>query len=160
MASATSYSIISGTNLIVSVLNQIDEPLTNLADAIPSLYEDGPEGTRKIGMFFTGFSTANADDKNVRVRVKLPEPLVVDADGSPTPKFGTATPMVLFAPASNHNNEYYGTARPVSFTSFSAPVFGPSRTLTEIDVSVDIATLPGVSIDIFMFIDFFFSGSR
>jgi len=154
---ATQYSILRGSGNLVSVLDTASNPLTPFATG-PGLgffspTAPGGGASVSVWLYLSGFTTADPADSNVRVRVRLPEPIIVAGDGaSVSPRLNNATPMWSIAPANNNNAGYYAL-QPVVFGS--GLDFTPGAVNTEQDVSIDCQTpLAAATVDMMLRIDF------
>ncbi len=160
MATTTAYSVLSGSDLIQSVTNDVGDDLLKLADLVPNYFAPGAVGTRRVALFLTGFLNPGAgEDITVNVRVKLPEPIKIDAGNVAHPAFNLATPFWTLAPA-NERIEYYDVLKPRVYGTFPDPQPAAGVTLTEQIVTVEVAGFSGTPVGMMLGIDFFYSASR
>jgi hypothetical protein len=158
MATTTAYAVLNGSSLIESVVNDVGDDLLKLSDLAPDLFVADAPGTRRVALYLTGF--VGGDDITVNVKVKLPEPIVIDAQGVAKPPFNHVTPFWTLAPA-NEQHSYYTTLQPTVYGQFLDPAVGPGVTLIEQVITIECAALSGGSpVGMMLGIDFFYSGSR
>jgi len=128
MASASYYAVLSGSEIIESVTNDVGDPLTNLGESPLSSGLFAPEGlpgVRRAILFMGGFTDVQPEDITANVRIKLPRPIEIDAAGTASPPFNQATPVFLISPANEQHASWYDTAQPVAYASFAPDATSP-----------------------------------